>query len=403
MSRPLHPGPTRARPIAAALGLAVAAGFLSAVYPGPPELWARLDFNGAPFEDFIGPYFETARAAPGASQPAPGYHYPALLALLLAPLARLGPEVASNTWLGLLALSTLALVALPLVHAPPRRSSELGVFVALAALSHPLAHGLYWGQLSAPLAALMLVAVLQAGRGRARLGATLVGLGAALKLTPALFLLGPLARGERGAALLGAAVAALLVIVPALACMGLDSFVAFHTVVLERLGALGARVAEVEGGRGSQDLAAACARWLGDERGFIVGRLAGLALAAALVVRVRQVRDAGLVYAHLALLAPLVIAPTWSHGLAALPAAAWFTWRDAGATGVSRVAALVALMLSSLPVHALFADPEAHARSGVGALAVLTLAVGLLARRSDGAPGSALVGPVGLEPTTKRL
>lgn len=382
MPRPPSPRPALSLTLAAALGLAAAGVFWVVAYPAPPALWGRLDFNAAPFEDFIGPYFETARAAPSAVEPAQGYHYPALLALLLAPLARLGPDVASYLWLALLALATLTLCALPLMYAPPRRSSELGVFVLLAALSHPLAHGLYWGQVSAPLAALMLVAVLLAGRGRARLGAALVGLGAALKLTPALFLLGPLARGERRVALFGAVVAALLLAAPALALMGFETFVEFHTTVLERLGALGARVAEVEGGRGSQDLAAACARWSGSDRGFVVGRLAGLALAAALVVRLRYVRDAGLVYAHLALLAPLVIAPTWSHGLAALPAAAWFAWRAEGATSTSRTGALLALALTSMPVHALFAGPEAHARSGVGALAVLALALGLLTRRA---------------------
>lgn len=404
MPPPPSPRPALALSIATALGLAAAGAFWVSAYPAPPALWAELDFNGAPFEDFIGPYFETARAAPSAVEPARGYHYPALLAVLLAPVTRLGPEVASYLWLALLALATLTISTLPLVYAPPRRSSELGVFVALAALSHPLAHGLYWGQVSTPLAALMLVAVLLAGRGHARLGAALVGLGAALKLTPALFLLGPLARGERRVALFGTAVAALMLVVPALALMGFETFVAFHTNVLERLGALGARVGEVEGGRGSQDLAAACARWLGSDRGFVAGRLAGLALAVVLVVRLRQVRAAGLVYAHLALLAPLVIAPTWSHGLAALPAAAWFAWRDEGATWASRAGALAALGLTSMPVHALFAGPEAHARSGVGALAVLALALGLLARRAEGDTASAaLVGPVGLEPTTKRL
>lgn len=404
MPRPSPPRPSLAFPLAVALGLAAAGAFWVSAYPGPPALWGRLDFNGAPFEDFIGPYFETARAAPSAAEPAPGYHYPALLAILLAPLARLGPEVASYAWLALLVLATLMLVVLPLVHSPPRRSTEVGAFVALAALSHPLVHNLFWGQISTLLAALMLVAVLVAGRGRGRLGAALVGLGAALKLTPALFLLGPLARGERRAALFGACVAASLLVVPALALMGFDTFVAFHMTVLERLGALGAFVGDVEGGRGSQDLAATCARWLGSERGFVVGRLAGFVLAAALTVRLGRVRDAGLVYAHLALLAPLLVAPTWSHGLAALPAAAWFVWRDAGATWASRAGALAALALTSMPVHALFADPELHARSGVGALAVLALALGLLARRSDGGTANgALVGPVGLEPTTKRL
>jgi hypothetical protein len=390
--------------LAAAVGLVVASVFLACAYPAPPDLWGRLDFNEAPFEDFIGPYFETARTAPSATQPAQGYHYPALLALLLAPLARLGPEVASYVWLALLVLATCVVITAPLVHAPPRRSVELGVFVALAALSHPLVHDLYWGQISTPLAALLLVAVLLTGRGRARLGAALVGLCTALKLTPVLFLLGPLARGERRTALFGAAVAAFLITVPALVWMGPDTFVAFHATVLERLVALGARVGEVEGGRGSQDLAAACARWLGGGHGFVIGRLVGLALAAALVVRSSQVRDAGLVYAHLALLAPLVVAPTWSHGLAALPAAAWFVWRDGGATRASRTCAVAALALTSMPVHALFAGPEAHARSGVGALAVVALALALLARRSDAdAAERALVGPVGLEPTTKRL
>ena len=374
----------------ALLALALGAAFVALVHPAPPDLWRRLDFNGAPFEDFIGPYFETARALPGAALPAPGYHYPALLALLLAPLARLGPAVASYAWLALELAATALVVALPLILCPPRSLRERLVYCAAAGLAHPLLHNLYWGQVSAPLAALLLLAAWAAQRGWPKRAGALIGAAAALKLTPGLFLLGPLVRRERRTVVWGAAVAAGLAVLPAMLALGPARAWSFHREVCERLAALARSAATPVGGRGSQDTTAVLLRWTGADAAALP-RLAGVALAAALVWRLRRVRDSGLVFAHLALLAPLLVAPTWSHGLAALPAAAWFVWRAPAANRLCRGAAVCAAALTSLPVHALFESPEQHASAGVGGAAVLLLAAALALRSADAGTGPAEV------------
>ncbi len=363
----------------AGAALALGAAFVALVYPAPPALWARLDFNGAPFEDFIGPYFETARTVPSATVPAPGYHYPALLALLLAPLAALGPAVASYAWLALQLAATALVIALPLVMCPARSGRERLGYLAAAGLAHPLLHNVYWGQVSVPLAALLLLAARAAQRGRGAQSGALIGAAAALKLTPAVFLLGPLARGERRTVVWGAAAALALVVLPALAALGPERALSFHSEVAERLAALARSAATAEGGRGSQDVGSVLLRWFGPTAAPL-GRIGGLALAALLVARSRGVTDAGLGFAHLALVVPLCVAPTWSHGLAALPAAAWFVWRDPSGGRWSRSAALGAIVLVSLPLHALFATPEAHAAAGLGGAATLLLTGALMLR-----------------------
>jgi len=357
------------------------------VYPPAPALWQRLDFNGAPFEDFIGPYFEMAQALPGATTPVPGYQYPAFFALLLWPLAQLGPRGASHAWLALELAATAWLFVLPLWLAPARRYAELAAYGALAGTALPIVHNLYWGQVSVPLAAALLTALaLGMGRRASRRGrlleGTLIGCATAIKLTPALFALGAWMRGERRVAVIAGVTAVALVVLPALLVLGPADAWAFHVEVCERLSGLARRVVDVEQGRGSQDLGAASARWWGAWCGplpaFVVGRAFGLALALGLLLRLREIHEPGLAFAHLVLLAPLCVAPTWPHGLAGLPAAAWFVWRAEGSGSVARGAAFVAGGLASLPVHALFANPESYARSGVLTVAVLVLAAGLL-------------------------
>ena len=241
-----------------------------------------------------------------------------------------------------------------------------------------------------PLTALLLLAARAAQRGHGAQSGALIGAAAALKLTPAVFLLGPLARGERRTLVWGTAVALALVALPALAIQGPERALSFHSEVVERLAALARTAATADGGRGSQDVGSVVLRWFGPVAAPL-GRISGLALAALLVVRMRGVRDAGLGFAHLALAVPLCIAPTWSHGLAALPAAAWFVWCDPSGSRWSRGAALGAVLLVSLPLHALFTTPEAHAVAGLGGAATLLLTGALLLRRADahgGVPGT---------------
>jgi hypothetical protein len=362
------------------IGIALALVFLVAVYPPPPELWARLDFNAAPFEDFIGPYFAMARALPGADVPVAGYHYPAFFALLLAPLAALGPLAASWGWLLLEVLATALLVALPLRYAPASGRGELVGYGLLAGLSHPLAHNLYWGQVSTPIALALLVAVF--ARRRA-VEDVWIAAAAAVKLVPALFWLAPLAAGDSRRVVRGAALAAAFVAVPAVLLMGPRDAWTFHAEVVERLLALGAAVVDPEAGRGSQDLGAAFGRWaqaLGADgrAGFVVGRLVGVLLAALLVWRAAREDVAGVRFAALSSLAPLLVAPIWSHGLVFVPAAAWFVWRDAAGRPVVRGLALLAAIAASSLVHAPMPDAAAHARAGFGAAAVLLLSGAVL-------------------------
>ena len=93
----------RATAVALAAGAALLSAFVALGWRSFAAAWRGLDFNGALFEDFLGPYWQTASAlAAGQCTPADGYLYPAFGAWLLAPITALGDGAASLACAGLL-------------------------------------------------------------------------------------------------------------------------------------------------------------------------------------------------------------------------------------------------------------------------------------------------------------
>ena len=330
--------------VAVAIALAAAVGLL---WPDLQAAAAGFDFNAALFEDFLGPYLETAqRLADGSSEPAEGYLYPAYGALLLVPFSALGPVGASWLCAAILLGSTLLLLASAFMLVRPERYHDAAALGAATFLSHGVAHGAYWGQAS-------LVVVATRNR-RAFAGARVTFVTCAV-LAP-------------------------------LAVLGADGFAAFHGEGAQRLGSMAEWVSTPEGGRGSQNPGAILARALGAPAWWIGQGLGDLAALALLVAAMRTLRaDADVERARafplLAAIPWLVVGPPWPHALAWLPLAWWVAWR--GERSGTRVKGLViaSAVLGSVPMLRLVGDPEVHARLGLPAaaafLAVLALLPGL--------------------------
>jgi alpha-1,2-mannosyltransferase len=114
------------------------------------------------------------------------FTYPPFAAVLFAPIAALPGAVAGVLWqLGsVAALAVACVTTLKLAGYRPSRTAMVAVVAGALALE-PVYHTLYLGQVNLFLLALVLTDVRRASRGRsAGIG---VGLAAAIKLTPAIF------------------------------------------------------------------------------------------------------------------------------------------------------------------------------------------------------------------------
>ena len=243
--------------MALAAGAALLSAFVALGWRSFAAAWAGLDFNGALFEDFLGPYWQTASAlAGGQSTPAEGYLYPAFGAWLLAPITALGDGAASWACAGLMLAAAALLLSSLFILRPPRGTLEAAAVGAACLLAHPLVHGAYWGQAALPVAALTLAAFAAWSRGRTMTGGALVGVAAAIKLTPLVFLALPALRAEKGESgkalgwiagsfLLCAAVLPLITMGPA-------GFMDFHLEAARQLQALAKEASTAVGGRGAR-------------------------------------------------------------------------------------------------------------------------------------------------------
>ncbi|HUK12967.1 MAG TPA: glycosyltransferase family 87 protein [Thermoanaerobaculaceae bacterium] len=173
------------QPGAAAAGLGAAA--CAAVYLARNLVLALPYLRGGP-SDFTN-YYLAARALLAGRSPfsAPNFDYPALLALLVAPVAWLPEPAARLAWFGLGHACLLAAALL----AWRRLGGDRAALVAVAAvwgLGGTIAENLVLGQVN-PLLLLLLVGAGSRGwAGRPRGGAVL-GVATALKLWPAVALL----------------------------------------------------------------------------------------------------------------------------------------------------------------------------------------------------------------------
>lgn len=386
----------RATAVALAAGAALLSAFVALGWRSFAAAWAGLDFNGALFEDFLGPYWQTASAlAAGQCTPADGYLYPAFGAWLLAPITALGDGAASWACAGLMLAAAALLLSSLFTLRRPKGTLEAAAVGVACLLAHPLVHGAYWGQAALPVAALTLAAFAAWSRGRTITGGTLLGVAAAIKLTPLVFLALPALRAERGES----ARALRWIVGPFLLCaavlpliaMGPAGFMEFHLEAARQLQALAREASTAVGGRGSQDPGALLTRAAGDGA-FWVGKALGLAAAALLLHGARaELKGAtprwDLVFVLLASVPWLLVTPTWPHGLIWV-VVAWRAGWDGGLLGRGLV--ITSLLLGSLPLLRWTDDPVQYARLGIpAAAAALAVAAALLAQRRPVAPAGA--------------
>lgn len=361
-----------------ALAMMRAGGDLLAGDPAP--LYAALDFNAALFEDLLGPYWRTAAAIlDGEVTPDRQYLYPATLAILLAPLTALGEAAATAAAVLSGAITLGALLAAALLASPARGLRSAAALGAAAGAAYPVLHGIYWANAGAPCVALALLGWVLASRDRGRTGGVLIGLAAAVKLTPLLLLLGLAVCGRDRALRWGAGTFVLLAIGLPLVVLGPGGFGDFHGATREQLHALVELTSTPEGARGAQDLRSAGIR-LG--LGGWSWILAVLGAAAWLRCAARDVRagdDRGALW--LLLLPCLLVRPCWAHGLVWLPVA-WWLARD----GAPRTRALIGLSaaVASFPASWAFPTPTEFLRAGMPLTAAGLAALALFLERNSG-------------------
>lgn len=355
---------------------------------------ASVDFNDGALEDFMGPYLETGRAVLETGEPGPGFFYTPTFALALTPVAALNPGVASWVWLSFELLASGVLVGLGLALVRERPPWLGPVYLLVALLSFPLAHNLHWGQVSVPIAALVLGALAADLRGRARGAALLLACAASIKLYPALFLLVPLVREDwRTVSWTGAWALTLLALLPA-AVLGPEATVEFYRAALAALERAQAPGGAWHGAANQQVLPAVLGRWTGIEAPLLFGAVGSLwAVANLFVARslARRGTRAGtrLAYAAIALSLPLVVAPSWPHYFVWLPFVQLALARE-GLRGERRDLWTLALvgasaLLSSVLAFRAAGDWEAYGGGGwlLGADLVALAALYRVARRDS--------------------
>ncbi|WP_308311430.1 glycosyltransferase 87 family protein [Streptomyces sp. D2-8] len=163
------------------------------VYYGSIDTWAH---HGGRIYDY---------RVPGTSY---GFTYPPFAAVAMAPMALLGLHTAIAAAL-VLNLAALAVILRLLAGPDRRRHGWFGwaLIACLLALFEPLRDTFSFGQVNLLLLALVLTDATLLATGRGRLAGAGIGLAAAIKLTPALFIGLLLVAGRRRAAAVATAVA----------------------------------------------------------------------------------------------------------------------------------------------------------------------------------------------------
>lgn len=353
-----------------------------------------IDFNSAVFEDFIGPYYETARALSQGQAPAPGFLYGPFFGVLLLPLAGLDAVAASWLWLGLQALSIVGIIhcALGLAGRRIHEAATGPAFTFLVLLSFPLVHNLHWGQVGLPLLALVLGAARLQARGRTASAAWILGLASAVKFHPAIFLV-TLGADRRAWVHAILALVTLLFVVPALV-LGPQVAMEIYASSLSGLEAAASPDGGWSGAANSQYFGSVASRWLGLESRTAQLTLSGVGLAWAgvnvvLAGRRLRVGDRLGAWALLVVSVPLLVYPSWPHYLVGLPFAQLAAWVRRPGDRVGRTAVLASVVISSAPFFRWSGGPEAYGAAGWLLAAHLALLPGLCRREtSPGGPQS---------------
>lgn len=320
-----------AKALGPSLAVAVAAAALACWrWPSVADFVAAIDsLDQDCFQrDFTNHYLPMSRQLLSDPRPVSGYLYPAAFALLLAPIGLLPADAAAAVWFGFQLLAAAALAALGARSLTRLAPWPAAAATALLVSSVPLLSNVKWGQVSVLLMALVLGAWLQLQRGRQVAAGALLGLAAAIKLYPGVFvILFVAARAWRALAAFAATFALLFAVVPA-AILGIGPWLAFERGVLAAATAL-----QHVPNTNSQSLTAVVERWWylawdAAPSPTVTGWLRGLGMAAATVCAtaafVLQRRPsavaAGLPPIVLLAALPFVIGTMWPHYLVFLPA-----------------------------------------------------------------------------------
>lgn len=364
------------------LGLALALAIHALCFQSWPRFHGGIDFNAAPFEDFMGPYYKQALAMHVDQKLQPGFLYPPAFAIFLKPLGVLSGWAASWTWLGLLGLASLLLGVIGLglgrgawASSIPASPVAAGLFGLLFGLSFPWVHDMHWGQVSTIVWALTLGGLWAWERQRRWTSACLLALAISLKLFPAWFLLVFAMRKDWGgiARVAGLSIVGLF-LAPGIV-MGPAAVSAFYGDLMHWWsGSMRELFWESET---SQFVPAVLHRLWGGPVGLLQFLAWGLPLGLAAwtiwrawnCVRAKQSRRA---WVLLAAALPLVLSPSWPHYFVWLPWALWWAWQQA-ALPVYRVVIGLSAILMSTPFFLAVGGHPFYPASGFLALAVLGL------------------------------
>lgn len=333
-----------------------------------------IDHCAVPLCDFVRHYEPMGRTVFTHHGPVPGFLYPPGFAVALGVLAPLSPGAALALWTALQVLAIAALAACGWVLLDRGRRPVFVLYVALLLLSYPVLHNLKWGQVSTPITALVLLAVIVArrpGPGSAAWAGLLLAGAVAVKLYPAAFAPAVIGRDRPRAApwfLLGCVL--FLAVVPALA-LGPGETLDFYRAIFRRyspkflmdinsqsLAAVTERWLRAAGDRSMVELllpawlfpvAAGLARHAGWVRGWAQAAGAGIVVLNAGLAwalwRGRAPHSDAWLFVLAAATLPFVLPTSWPHYFAHLPFCQAFVLHRLLTDGPPRRALAVAALL----------------------------------------------------------
>lgn len=373
--------------------------YLAITFGSLRVLARTIDHAPRAFVDFIYVFYPAGRAVLDSGDVVQGFFYTPLFALLMAPLAQLPGPTALTVWIGLQLAAAVALAWLGLRLVPDRPPGLTTIYAAVFVLCFPIVHGFSWGQVSGPLAALSLGAVLAHRGGRWARAGGLLSLAASVKYFPlALAVCWIPAPPRRSLLALLVGMVFLLGLVPVV-FFGLAGAVDFYVSVAEMMEGSAEVLREDPN---SQHVTNVVQRWFTADRTddgtspelVLLGRAVGLGgtgllLALAMAAGWRRVPDATVWGAALVLSStPFWIPTSWPHYFVYLPFVQLLVAADAlrpGAGAPRRLARVAALtlaggsaLLSSVPAFLLLGGKSVYGPAGALFAANLLVLAGTL-------------------------
>lgn len=351
-------------------GLALGSLVVLLLMGGPSGFSLGMDFNQAPLEDWMGPFFSQAQAVlAGEYLPVEGFLYPPSAAVLMAPMGWLSPVMLA--WVGL-GLQLISMVAMALLVVRLGNGSEhpvdLILFGLATAFCYPLLHSVHWGQMGAPMAALCALSLLLWQKGRGGGAALVLAVATGVKFYPGILWLVRLLAG-RLARVDWIAGCAVLILLPLLVMGGEAG--AFAEQMWARLQEASHAGGAWAGSINRQGFPLVLGRALGSaEAGWIELGLAWAILLGALFYSKHLMRREGMLMGAGLLLAclPLLPGPCWPHHLATLPICWWL----AGQRGSCAMGLVVlSATLGSLPAFLMVGGWPTGLSLGLPALSAL--------------------------------